>query len=114
MKKIENDLFTIKKMKADFKAEKFEIFKLTGRIFKMKPFEGVYLEMDDVLIMRQVFKELSNDGRYGILIDGSNHFTGSPEMKEWTADKEHSSNRFATAFVTKKLANKLFGNFFMT
>jgi hypothetical protein len=97
-----------------FITNKFEVSVIEDNIFRLKPFEDVELELEDAYEMRKIFVELSQGGKYGILIDGTNFFTVTPEMRKLTSNREYSSHRFATAFVTKLLANKLFGNLFLT
>lgn len=97
-----------------FIGDKFRIFIIEENIFRMMPFEGVYLELEDAYEMRRVFKELSKGAKYAVLIDGTNFFSSSPEMRKLTSNKEYSAYRFATALVTNLLANRIFGNFFLS
>jgi hypothetical protein len=98
---------------ADYSNKKFEITKITDIIFKLKPFEGVELLEEDVLEMRRVFLQLSNGGRFAVLLDASDPFTPTAEARALLASKEFAKHRIAAAFVTKSLSNKIFGNFFI-
>lgn len=98
---------------ADYSNSKLEITKLTDRIFKMKPFEGAELDVDDFREARRVYLELSGGKSFAVLLDATNSFTTSPEARELVASKEYTDLRVAAAFFTSSMANRLIGNFFI-
>jgi hypothetical protein len=98
---------------ADYSNNKFEITILAPQIFKLRPFENIELEIEDVLEMRRVYLEFSQNKPFAILLDAPHNFTPTKEARELLASKEYTEKRIAAAFVTKSLSNKLFGNFFI-
>lgn len=98
---------------ADYSNSKFEITILTATIFKLKPFEGIELNVEDVYEMRRVYLQFSNDQPFAILLDASNNFVPTEEARALLASEEFTNKRIAAAFVTRSLANKLIGNFFI-
>lgn len=98
---------------ADYSNHKFEITILSRHIFKLKPYEGVELNVDDVREMREVYLRFSEGQPFAILLDASNNFTPGEEARALIASKEYTDKRIAAAFVTNSVANKLFGNFFI-
>lgn len=97
-----------------FVSARFQIFVIEENLFRMKPFEAVELNVEDAQEMRSVFKELSKGQKYGILIDGTNFFTSTSDVRKLIANREYSAHRYATALVTNLLANRIFGNFFLS
>jgi hypothetical protein len=73
---------------ADYSHHKYEITILADRIFRLNPFEGVEIEVED--------------------------FSTSEDARKLLASPEYTSTRFAAAFDTLTLANKILGNFFIT
>lgn len=98
---------------ADYSNSKFEITRLDNSIFKLMPFEGVELDIEDVQKMRSVYLELSKGEKFAVLLDAKYVFTTTEEARKLLASKEYTDKRFAAAFVTSSLANKIFGNFFI-
>lgn len=98
---------------ADYSNSKLEITKLTDRIYKLKPFEGIELDIDDVKEMRRVYLEFSGGEKFAILLDAGLEFSTTPAARELIASKEYTVLRVATALVTTSLANRLVGNFFI-
>lgn len=98
---------------ADYSNSKFEITILTANIFRLKPFEGVEINIDDVYEMRGVFLEFSGNLPFAVLLDASNNFVPTEEARAALASAEFTNKRIAAAFVTRSLANKLIGNFFI-
>lgn len=98
---------------ADYSNNKFEITILADRIFKLKPFEGVELDIDDVKEMRRVYLEFSKGKPFAVLLDASENFIPNEEARALLASKEYTDKRVAAAFVTTTLANRIIGNFFI-
>jgi hypothetical protein len=97
----------------DYSNGKFEITILTNHIFKLKPFEGIELDIEDVQEMRRVYLKFSNNESFAILLDATENFSLTSEARTLLASKEYTVKRIAAAFVTKSLANQLVGNFFI-
>ena len=98
---------------ANYSNSKFEISTLDECIFKLTPVEGTELNVEDVREMRTVYLELSKGEKFAILMDANNAFTTTDEARKLLASREFTDKRFAAAFVTSSLANKIAGNFFI-
>lgn len=98
---------------ADYSNSKFEIIILAERIFKLIPFEGAEIEVEDVREMRSVYLKFSGERSFAILLDATHNFTTSDEARVLLASKEFTEKRVAAAFVTTTLASKIVGNFFI-
>lgn len=98
---------------ADYSNSKFEITILEDRIFKLKPFEGVELDVDDAREMRKIYLQFSGGKSFAILLDATQNFTPTDEARKLIASREYTDKRVAAAFVTTTLANKIIGNFFI-
>lgn len=98
---------------ADYFNCKYEITILDDCIFKLKPFEGAEIDVDDVKEMRKVYLEFSKGKPFAILLDASQDFTPTDEARKLLASKEYTEKRVAAGFVTTTLANKIIGNFFI-
>lgn len=98
---------------ADYSNSKYEITILDDCIFKLRPFEGVEIDVDDVKEMRKVYLEFSKGKPFAILLDASQDFTPTDEARKLLASKEYTEKRVAAGFVTTTLANKIIGNFFI-
>jgi hypothetical protein len=107
-------IFLIEKsIMTNFSNSKFEIKVLSPQIFMLKPFEGIELNVDDVNEMREVYLRLSNGSKFAVLLDATNAFDTTDEARKLLASKEFAEKRVAAAFVTKSLANKIIGSFFI-
>ena len=93
-----------------FKNEKFEIQFLTDRIYRLKVFEGAEIEADDANEMGKILRELSNGKPFAVLLNAMSSFYISPDANKIIASKK---DRIAAAIVTKSLANRIIGNFFI-
>lgn len=98
---------------ADYLNSKYEITILDDCIFKLKPFEGVELDVDDVKEMRKIYLQFSGGKSFAILLDATQSFSPTDEARKLLASKEYTDKRIAAAFVTTTLANRLIGNFFI-
>jgi hypothetical protein len=98
---------------ADYSSDKFEITILTNRIFKLRPFEGMELNVSDVEEMRGIYLKFSNNESFAILLDATHPSTLIPEARVLLASEEFAVKRIAAAFVTRSLASKIIGNFFI-
>ena len=96
-----------------FRNNKFEIHWENPPIFRLTVFEGVDLESEDIVGMASAFRELAKGQKFAVLLDATKLFTVSSEAKALIASKEFSFDRLAAAFVTRSLANRLIGNFFI-
>jgi hypothetical protein len=101
------------KFMADYSNTKFEITVLADYIFKLKPFEGIEIDVEDVQEMRTVYLRLSKEKPFAVLLDATNAFSITSEARALIASKMFTEKRIAAAFVTKSLANKIVGNFFI-
>lgn len=97
----------------DYSHSKYEITILAPQIFKVKPYEGIELNEEDVREMRKIYLKFSENKPFAILLDAVYDFTPTEEARKLLASKEYTELRIAAAFVTNSLANKLFGNFFI-
>src|SRR3989344_3360742 len=98
---------------AEYSNSKYEITILEDYIFKLKPFEGVEIDLEDAREMRRVYLKFSEGRPFAILLDATQNFTPTDEARRLIASKEFTEKRFAAAFVTTTLANKIIGNFFI-
>jgi hypothetical protein len=98
---------------ADYTNSKFVITILTPVIFKLKIVEGVEIDVDDVREMRSVYLKFSGNKPFAILLDAAQPSTQTQEARILLASKEFSEKRIAAGFVTRSLASKLIGNFFI-
>lgn len=98
---------------ADYSNSKYEITILDDCIFKLKPFEGVELDVDDVHEMRRIYLQFSKGKDFAILLDATQSFSPTGEARTLLASKEFTDKRIAAAFVTTTLSNRLIGNFFI-
>ncbi|MGZ4056220.1 MAG: DUF7793 family protein [Bacteroidia bacterium] len=96
-----------------FKHEKFEITTIVNTIYKVRPVEGVELTEEDIREMRKVYLDLSKGKKFAILLDATGVFSVTDAARKLIASKEYTDKRFAIAFVTTSLANKIVGNFFI-
>jgi hypothetical protein len=96
-----------------FRNNKFEIREEHLPIFRLTIFEAVEIELEDVMEMAAAFRKLSQGQKFAVLLDATKPFTLSSEARNMIASKELTSDRMAAAFVTRSLANKLVGNFFI-
>jgi hypothetical protein len=98
---------------AFFSNEKYEIFILSKNLYKLKPRENVELDLQDGIEMRNIFLALSNGSKWAVLIDGANFFSTTSELRQLSANEEYTKLRLALAIVTKSMATKIIGNFFI-
>lgn len=98
---------------ADYSNSKYEITTIADRIYKVKIFEGVEYDVKDVQEMREIYLKFSKGKPFAILLDATNNFIPTEEARVLLASREYAEKRVAAAFVTKTLANKIFGNFFI-
>lgn len=96
-----------------FRNNKFEIRIEHLPILRLTVFEGVDIEFEDVLEMSAAFREIAKGEKFAVLLDATKPFTVSPEARTFIASKELTSDRMAAAFVTRSLANRIVGNFFI-
>ena len=95
------------------KAEKFSIYQLSNNIFKVLPVAGTELDIDDAIEIRQGITKLCPNMKFAVMVDGSNYFSTTAELRQLIASDEYTQLRFATAIVTESLAGKIIGNFFI-
>lgn len=98
---------------ADFSNNKFEITRLTKTIIKFKVFDGIHLTLQDGEKIHQVMVELSKGDPYAVLMDASNFFSSTDQIRELLASKEIVGLRYAAAGVVKLLSVRLMGQFFI-
>jgi hypothetical protein len=103
----------LKKSNAVFSNDKFEIFVLASNIFKVKPRLNAELDVEDGKKIRTILMKLSVNKSYAILGDGTNYFTSTSELRQLMASKEFTDLRFGFAIVTRSIATKIVGNFFI-
>lgn len=95
------------------KSKKYSLELLEPHIIKASVFEHVELELEDILEMKEETKELSEGNKFSVLLDATHNFLISSEARIKLSSAEYTKDRVATALVTKSLANKLIGNFFI-
>ena len=91
-------------------AKKFSLHLLEPKIIKLTVVDGIELEQKDAKEMIAEAMKLAEDSGYTILFDANKSGTISFDAREEFA---RSKKRLAVAIVTKSLANKLLGNFFI-
>ena len=104
---------TLKVNEAAFSNDKFEIFILSKNIFKIKPKENIELDAQDAFEIRKNFASLAVGNKWAVLTDGGNYFTTTSEFRQLLASKAFTDHRVALAIVTKSMATKIIGNFFI-
>ena len=92
---------------------KFTISNIGNRIFKLQMLDGVEITMKDAQKMSVEFRKLAKGKKFAVLLDASNNFTLRKEAMDYLSSNELTLDRIAAAFVTKSIANKLVGNFFI-
>jgi hypothetical protein len=102
-----------RKDKAVIVAEKYSIFVLAANIFKVSPMAGVELDAHDGMEIRKRILSLCPNQKFAVLVDGSNYFSTTAELRELIASDTFTQLRFATAICTQSLAGKIIGNFFI-
>lgn len=103
----------IKTSDAVFSNEKYEIFILSKNLFKLKPRENAELDVNDGIEIRKAFLILSEGAKWAVLVDGTNFFSTTGELRQLSASEEYTILRLALAIVTKSMATKIIGNFFI-
>jgi hypothetical protein len=93
-----------------FTTKKFSLQLLEPQIFRLTVIDGIELEEKDAKEMITEALALAKGEEYTILFDANKSGTISFEAREEFA---RSEKRLAVAIVTKSLANKLLGNFFI-
>lgn len=93
--------------------QKFNIADVGNSIIRLEVVEGAELELEDAVLMHSSMLELSGGKRFCVLFIANTQFSVSSAARKKIASKEYSSMRYADAFVTSSLANKLTGNFFI-
>jgi hypothetical protein len=95
------------------KSEKFSIYQLSINIFKVLPVAETELDKEDAIEIRQSITKLCPNMKFAVMVDGSNYFSTTVELRQLIASDEYTQLRFATAIVTESLAGKIIGNFFI-
>lgn len=90
--------------------QNFSLKLLEPKIIKLEVAEGIELEKDVAQQMIAGAVKLAKGDEYAILFDAGKWGNISAEAREEFAKSE---KRMAVAIVTKSLANKLLGNFFI-
>src|ERR1043166_3425288 len=97
---------------AEYSNGRIEITTVGERIYRLKPVEGIEMNVDDVRQAREIYLKLSAGQFFSVLLDATGSFTISDEARALIASKEYSVQRKAAALVTPGLVNRLVGNFF--
>jgi hypothetical protein len=92
---------------------RFELTIITDCIFRMKPAEGIDMDIRDVLEMRKKYLEFSGNKPFAVLLDATGSFTVQEDARALLASKQFTEKRKAAALVTPGLANRIVGNFFI-
>ncbi len=90
---------------------KFEIKSIGNLIFRIEFFNGAGIDLTDAELIHETLTSLAQGNKYCILLDAQHQFTTTPESRAFVAKKV--SGRIAFAIVTKSIANRLVGNFFI-
>jgi 3,4-dihydroxy-2-butanone 4-phosphate synthase len=98
---------------AEYSNGRIEITTVGERIYRLKPVEGIEMNVDDVRQAREIYLKLSAGQFFSVLLDATGSFTISDEARALIASKEYSVQRKAAALVTPGLVNRLVGNFFI-
>lgn len=93
--------------------EKYSLYCLSKNIFKVSPVAGIELDDQDGKEIRNEILRLCPDSKFAVLVDGSNYFSTTAELRQLIASEAYTQLRFATAIVTKSMAGKIIGNFFI-
>jgi hypothetical protein len=91
-------------------SKKFTLQLIEARIIRLRVIDNIELEQQDAKDMIADATALAKEQDYAILFDANSNGTISFEAREEFAK---SKKRIAAAIVTKSLANKLLGNFFV-
>jgi len=90
--------------------KKYRLQLIEPRIIRLNVIENIEMEQQDAKDMIADAVALAKGQDYAILFDANSNGTISFEAREEFAQ---SKKRIAAAIVTKSLANKLLGNFFV-
>lgn len=90
--------------------KKYRLQLIEPRIIRLNVIENIEMEQQDAKDMIADAVKLADGQTYAILFDANTSGTISFEAREEFAK---SAKRIAAAIVTKSLANKLLGNFFV-
>ena len=83
-------------------------------IIKVESKDGEFVEVEDVVLMRDANKELSHDAPYYVLLDTTNGYANSsPAANNLMANKDFSGSRKGIAIIARSLATKIVSNFFI-
>jgi hypothetical protein len=94
-------------------SEKYSIYQLTFNIFKVTPKTGIELDVQDAIEIRKGIISLCPATKFAVMVDGSNYFSTTSELRQLIASEAYTQLRFATAIVTQSMAGKIIGNFFI-
>lgn len=75
--------------------------------------DNVIIELEDVVELRKVIADLTNNKYYVSVYEAGEHTSVSKEAREISSNDTHIKNRKALAIVVKSLAQRIISNFFM-
>lgn len=74
--------------------------------------DNVIIELEDVVELRKVIADLTNNKYYVSVYEAGEHTSVSKEAREISPNDIHIKNRKALAIVVKSLAQRLISNFY--
>jgi hypothetical protein len=92
---------------------RFEIRLLEKGIIENVILEGVHIEKQDVLDIKEKNLSLAGGEKYAVLISAHYLSTFSKESRELTASAEFAKETIATAIIADNMGLRLIGNFYL-
>jgi hypothetical protein len=87
---------------------------LEPNLLENKIRDGFTLNAEDVLELKKVNIELTNDSHYAILVIFGHLTEVTKEARELIASKEFQRNTIAKALLVDNIGHRLVGNFYLT
>lgn len=82
-------------------------------IISMTVNENERLELEDAKESHRVNLELSEGGKFCVLLNAKKFFLPSSEAQQFIAGKECTRHRLASAFIVNSLSMRLLGNYYI-
>ncbi len=93
--------------------DKFTIERKEENIFLLRFSGDVSIEAKDIHDMMAAFREINKGVPYAVMVDTNVNFQTTDEARSLGASKEYDGHRIAVALVTRNIASKMLGNFFI-
>jgi len=94
--------------------EKVEAFRLEGIIIENIVKEGVVLEVQDVINIKDINLQICKKKNYALLVDAKEGSTITDEARKLLASKELADYNIAKAIIIYTQKQKILGNIYLT